>query len=138
LYIVRLILLPGTFLIRFSESHGGRFAIGYVNLHGESVKHYLVSQNDVSGKKTISDFLSECDQFMHVLQLVSYNDDGYPLFRAMPKTELFKPYLSQSLANQVEDHDGYDPLESPLNLLIQAIQERSKPRGTGNKRKATD
>lgn len=129
--------LPGTFLIRFSESHGGRFAIGYVNLHGESVKHYLVSQNDVSGKKTISDFLSECDQFMHVLQLVSYNDDGYPLFRPMPKTELFKPYLSQSLANQVEDHDGYDPLESPLNLLIQAIQERSKPRGPG-KRKATD
>jgi hypothetical protein len=73
----------GTFLIRFSERYAplsllygthwifrwpGQFAIGYVGVGGE-IKHYLVEDKDLTGKKTLPEFLEECDQFSTVLQV---------------------------------------------------------------------
>jgi len=129
----------GTFIIRFSESYSGRFAIAYVGVQGGSIRHYLVSHKDTSTKKTLADFLCEYDQFMQVLQLVSYDENGYPCFMPLPKTETFKPYLSPSHSNKTEECDGYDPLENPLHVLQQALKDNKnkKPR-TGGKRKLDD
>jgi len=129
----------GTFIIRFSENYSGRFAIAYVALQGDgTIRHYLVSSKDTSTKKTLADFLCEYDQFIQVLQLVSYNDKGLPLFQSLPKTETFKPYLSPSSSNQVEDNEGYDPLENPLSLLALSLQENPNKRSRFGKRKIND
>lgn len=36
----------GTFLIRFSERHGGQFAIDYVGKKPGEIKHYLVKTDE--------------------------------------------------------------------------------------------
>lgn len=58
---------PGTFLIRFSESFPGSFAIAYTT--GEGVKHYLVTPQDHALHKTLPDFVVAQPQFVNVLQL---------------------------------------------------------------------
>lgn len=57
----------GTFLIRFSESFPGSFAIAYTT--GEGVKHYLVTPQDHALHKTLPDFIVAQPQFVNVLQL---------------------------------------------------------------------
>lgn len=101
----------GTFIIRFSERYPGQFGIAYVK--DVRIKHYLVSQNDVSGaRKTLSDFLSNHSQFLYVLKL-AYNEDGYPMFIRQTKKESFEKYYStKSKDNEKVDDDGYEPLES--------------------------
>lgn len=38
---------PGTFLIRFSERHGGHFAIAYIGAEiPHRIKHYLVQDSE--------------------------------------------------------------------------------------------
>jgi len=60
----------GSFLIRFSESYPGLFAVGYVSDDpAERVKHYLVKPEDTGSQKTLPDFLREKPQFKHLLEL---------------------------------------------------------------------
>jgi hypothetical protein len=60
----------GTFLIRFSESYPGLFAVAYVEDDPEDpVKHYLVKPDDIGSQKTLPDFLREKPQFMFLYQL---------------------------------------------------------------------
>lgn len=75
----------GTFLIRFSERWPGQFAIGYVGVGGE-IKHYLVEEKDLTGKKSLPEFLEECDQFSTLLQVCcsmrsSYDTNDEPVRR---------------------------------------------------------
>jgi len=129
----------GTFIIRFSETCSGRFAIAYVGLQGDgAIRHYLVSHKDTSTRKTLADFLCEYDQFIQVLQLVNYDEKGLPMFQPLPKTETFKPYLSPSLSNQPEDNEGYDPLENPLHVLAQSLKDNKNKKPRLGKRKLED
>ena len=60
----------GTFLLRFSESSPGLFAIAYVSddIH-ERVKHYLVKAEDLKEKTTLADFIRSKPQWVHLLRL---------------------------------------------------------------------
>jgi len=61
----------GTFLIRFSESVPGAFAIAYVTSENkpDKVKHYLVKTDDLGANKTLPDYLREREQFKTLLKL---------------------------------------------------------------------
>ena len=63
---------PGTFIIRFSETFPGSFAIAYAT--GEGVKHYHVTPQDHALHKTLPDFIIYHAQFTNVLQLKSSRD----------------------------------------------------------------
>jgi len=122
---------PGTFIIRFSENHSGRFAIAYVSLQGEGIKHYLVNQTDL-GKKSFTDFLCECNMFLFILQLVGFNKQGLPVFKSLPKTETLQLYTTPSITNSVEDNDGYDPLENPFKYFNNLQGTNKKLKRTQN------
>lgn len=98
----------GTFLIRFSERHAGLFAVGY-KIDDMHVRHYLVRPDDTAGaKKTLPDFLAECNQFNRILQLTIEPVTGEPRLRNFPKDVVLEPYYSKRDALQATN--GYDPL----------------------------
>lgn len=102
----------GTFLIRFSERHAGLFAVGYKiddTDPKQRVRHYLVRPDDTAGaKKTLPDFLAECNQFNRILQLTIEPHTGEPRLRNFPKDVVLEPYYSKRDALQATN--GYDPL----------------------------
>jgi hypothetical protein len=63
----------GTFLIRFSESNPGMFAIAYVyekQTDGvEKIKHFLVKSEDIGSNKSLPDFLREKELFQYLLKI---------------------------------------------------------------------
>jgi len=60
--------IEGSFLIRFSESYPGLFAVAYVSDDPtERVKHYLVKPEDTGSQKTLPDFLREKPQFKYLM-----------------------------------------------------------------------
>eukprot|EP01100_Stratorugosa_tubuloviscum_P009607 TRINITY_DN4028_c0_g1_i2.p1 TRINITY_DN4028_c0_g1~~TRINITY_DN4028_c0_g1_i2.p1 ORF type:complete len:466 (+),score=193.42 TRINITY_DN4028_c0_g1_i2:274-1671(+) len=62
--------LFGTFMIRFSETFPGLFAVAYVSDDiNERVKHYLVKPDDTGSQKTLPDFIREKPQFQNIYQL---------------------------------------------------------------------
>ncbi len=66
---------PGTFMIRFSERNAGSFSIAYVsqdpNANGASmIRHYLVSHEDITQRKSLADFVGESPALTHFLRLV--------------------------------------------------------------------
>lgn len=63
---------PGTFIIRFSETFPGSFAIAYASPEG--VKHYHVTPQDHALHKTLPDFIIYHNQFTNVLQLQIIQD----------------------------------------------------------------
>ncbi len=60
---------PGTFMIRFSDSAPGCFAIAYsTDDPAEKVKHYLVKPDELSSNKALPDFLKEKHQFKWIVR----------------------------------------------------------------------
>eukprot|EP01119_Soliformovum_irregulare_P020765 TRINITY_DN6781_c0_g1_i2.p1 TRINITY_DN6781_c0_g1~~TRINITY_DN6781_c0_g1_i2.p1 ORF type:complete len:242 (-),score=84.49 TRINITY_DN6781_c0_g1_i2:24-749(-) len=45
----------GACVLRFSEKNPGSFAVGYVTSTEERIRHYLVKEEDISGKKTLGE-----------------------------------------------------------------------------------
>jgi len=83
----------GTFMIRFSESYPGLFAIAYVAEDPyERVKHYLVKPEDISSNKTLPDFLREKPQFQYIYQLEMPNG----VMRRFARDVVFGPYYSKA------------------------------------------
>ncbi len=83
----------GTFMIRFSESYPGLFAIAYVSDDPyERVKHYLVKHEDISSNKTLPDFLHEKPQFQFCYQL----DTPSGTLRRYPRDVVFGSYYSKA------------------------------------------
>ena len=80
----------GTFLIRFSETYPGLFAVGYVSDDpSEKVKHYLVKPEDTGSQKTLPDFLREKPQFQHLYQL----DPNTNQLCRYPKDSILQSFL---------------------------------------------
>jgi hypothetical protein len=97
---------PGTFIIRFSERHGGQFAIAYIGTERPPrVKHYLVQASDINSKKSLPEFLQERPQIATVLVL-TYDGDR-PSFVPVPKDQVLEQYCGR---NTFVEHDGYEPL----------------------------
>lgn len=101
----------GTFIIRFSERNPGQFGIAYCSVeHPVRIKHYLVQPNDCfAAKKTFPDFLSECPQFMYLLQLTS-DATGRPTFTRLHKDIVLEPYAAKK--HHPSPLGGYEPLSS--------------------------
>jgi len=89
-------------------------------LNGYKIKHYLVQPNDTSGsKRTLPDFLNDCPQFTHVLQLnvgalnttTDWASVGMPTYKKQSKDQALEPYYSKR-GNQSPGFiaNGYDPL----------------------------
>jgi hypothetical protein len=57
----------GSFIVRFSDSAAGSFAIAYADdKEKDRVKHYLVKTEDLGTNKTLPDFLKEKNTFKQV------------------------------------------------------------------------
>ncbi|GAM27584.1 hypothetical protein SAMD00019534_107600 [Acytostelium subglobosum LB1] len=82
----------GSFLIRFSDSMPGSFAVAYVtNDENERVKHYLVRPEEIGPNKTLPDFLRERFQFKTLYRL----EPALKKLTPVPKDEAFKSFYSQ-------------------------------------------
>jgi len=100
----------GTFIIRFSERNPGQFGIAYCGDHPVRIKHYLVQPNDCfAAKKTFPDFLSECPQFMYLLQLTT-DATGRPNFTRLHKDIVLEPYAAKKHPTALGN--GYEPLNA--------------------------
>lgn len=82
----------GTFIIRFSDSVAGSFAVAYATADVvNSVKHYLVKPEDIGSNKALPDFLSEKKIFSTIIR---YRPQTGESVKA-PKEESFKVYFSK-------------------------------------------
>jgi hypothetical protein len=89
-------------------------------MQGNKIKHYLVQANDTAGsKRTLPDFLNECPQFTHILQLnvgalntsTDWGTVGTPSFKKQPKDQVLEPFYSKRGATSPGFiANGYDPL----------------------------
>ncbi len=94
----------GTFLIRFSESSPGHFAIAYVSddVH-ERVKHYLVKPEDLAPNKTLADVIHFKPQWQQLL-LLDYNSMS---LTRRPKDKVLADYLSADSTQGLQKTNGY-------------------------------
>jgi EF-hand fold domain/STATa Immunoglobulin-like domain/SH2 domain/Dictyostelium STAT, coiled coil len=82
----------GTFLIRFSETYPGLFAVAYVSDDPEErIKHYLVKPEDTGSQKTLPDFLREKAQFRALLKV----DPSTGELTRYSKDAALQPYYSK-------------------------------------------
>eukprot|EP01090_Pellita_catalonica_P001139 TRINITY_DN10846_c0_g1_i1.p1 TRINITY_DN10846_c0_g1~~TRINITY_DN10846_c0_g1_i1.p1 ORF type:complete len:608 (+),score=60.48 TRINITY_DN10846_c0_g1_i1:195-1826(+) len=96
----------GSFVVRWSENHPGSFAVGYKHL--DTVKHYLVKADDVSGpKKNLPDFLYECPQFVYILKL-SRDSFNQPVLTPYRKEEALDGFIQRK--GRASTADGYEEL----------------------------
>jgi len=94
----------GTFLIRFSETFPGLFAVSYVSDDdSDPVKHYLVKPEDTGSQKTLPDFLREKQQFKFLYQL----DTASGVMCKYAKDMVLSPYYSKSKKVQQQGQNGY-------------------------------
>jgi len=112
----------GTFIIRFSESFPGQFAVGYVGVGGQA-KHYLVEPKDLQEKKNIADFICECIQFSNVILFIG--DSKFQTAKLMPKSEVYFQYTTPNLSPPTNSKEGYDPLENPWHITS-STQKKAK------------
>eukprot|EP01101_Sappina_pedata_P011633 TRINITY_DN784_c0_g1_i1.p1 TRINITY_DN784_c0_g1~~TRINITY_DN784_c0_g1_i1.p1 ORF type:complete len:587 (+),score=172.38 TRINITY_DN784_c0_g1_i1:34-1761(+) len=88
----------GTFIIRFSESCGGLFAIAFVASNSanpsDRIKHYLVKAEDTGSQKTLPDFLHEKPALKFLLQLDIDSADGRLV--STPKNEVLCQYFKKT------------------------------------------
>ncbi|KAN0037384.1 hypothetical protein ACTFIV_002729 [Dictyostelium citrinum] len=96
-------LPEGSFLIRFSDSVPGAFAVAYVtNDESDRVKHYLVKPDDIGANKTLPDFLRERHQFKTLYQV----DPSKRSLHPKSKDAELEPYYSKRLKQQ-QTNPGY-------------------------------
>ena len=100
----------GTFLIRFSESYPGCFAVTYRAMATNSpdaIRHYLLKADDISGPKhTIADFLGDQIALTHMLRF-GQKPDGKPTITGRaPKDEILGALYAKKAP--VSTADGYD------------------------------
>jgi hypothetical protein len=94
----------GTFMIRFSETYPGLFAVAYVSDDPcERVKHYLVKPEDTGSQKTLPDFLAEKPQFQFLYQY----DHHTGMLRRFPKSTVLTTYYSKKKLPPQSSDNGY-------------------------------
>ncbi len=85
----------GTFLLRFSESSPGLFAVAYVSDDAhERVKHYLVKTEDIASM-SLADFIRAKPQWIHLLAL-----DASGGLRRQNKNLMLREFLSPDAHKQ--------------------------------------
>ncbi|PRP79573.1 hypothetical protein PROFUN_12834 [Planoprotostelium fungivorum] len=102
---------PRTFLLRFSESHAGQFAVSYISNNRE-IKQYLVRPEDLKAQ-ALPSFLEGVDKFYHLL-VVERNGGGIVCKRQTKEKafEIFQSKKKMSATEEEKDNSGYSPLEA--------------------------
>jgi len=97
----------GTFLIRFSDSVPGSFAVAYATDDMTNrIKHYLVKPEDIGANKALPDFLREKKLFHTLVQLDLANGS----VRKLNKEAAFQNFYSKKYGNKPQpeaDTHGY-------------------------------
>mmetsp|Transcript_1183 Transcript_1183/g.1612 ORF Transcript_1183/g.1612 Transcript_1183/m.1612 type:complete len:605 (+) Transcript_1183:108-1922(+) len=106
---------PGVFLIRFSDSIAGSFAIAYTtNDNNERVKHYLVKPEDIGANKSLPEFLKERKEFKTILAL----DLQHQKLLKLKKDEAFKAKQLYSTKRKADEVDP-DTIKGYVNTAEQ-------------------
>jgi hypothetical protein len=98
----------GTFIVRFSETCPGFFAVSYVAntpAEGDCVMHYLVDHTDIGSQKTLPDFLRTKEQFQIVAQLSPNTGQ----LNCYDKDAMLAQYYSKGKFLSAK-REGYQPL----------------------------
>ena len=97
----------GSFLIRFSDSVAGSFAVAYCSLDpNQKVKHYLIKPEDIGANKTLPDFLKEKKIFQTLIRLNTATGETTKL----DKDVAFAAYTSGKAKEKIKperDTQGY-------------------------------
>lgn len=91
----------GTFVIRFSDSNPGIFAIAYSEGNGQ-VTHFLIRGEDIGSNKSLAEFLRSKNQFKFLLKFCLDN----LVVRRISKSEALGSFYSKK-KNTVPDVHGY-------------------------------
>jgi len=99
--------LPGAFIIRFSDSLAGSFAVAYATDDpDEKVKHYLIKPEEISANKALPEFLKDKQLFKHLVY-PDLSSDG-KIIKA-PKESVFGEFYKKSDKTSTKELDklGY-------------------------------
>jgi len=95
---------PGTFMIRFSDSVPGSFAVAYSTEDTTNrIKHYLVKPEDLGANKALPDFLGEKRIFETLVQLNLKTGTA----QKMDKNLAFSTYYSRRYKSEEKPITGY-------------------------------
>lgn len=99
----------GTYIVRFSESHAGQFAVAYATaeLDASRVHHYLVKQDDTPRTKGLPDFLGEFPGFRYLLQVI-FDGAGNPSLRPIEKDVALEKFYSKKRGAVDKELGDYD------------------------------
>ena len=134
---------PGTFMIRFSERNAGSFSIAYVsqdpNANGASmIRHYLVSHEDITQRKSLADFVGESPALTHFLRLVprsGFNLVVSPLgnpveYEVREKhAALGDFYAKREAVQQTSGYDSQLNPQPPAHVFQRSLEDPSKMDG---------
>ena len=105
---------PGTFVIRFSQSHAGQFAVAYSSGAGR-VHHYLVKEHETAGAKiTLPDFLHSVHSWRHLMQVCSgggAHSSSRPEFKCLDKDVSLKEFYHSKYSKEEDAHSGYQEIQ---------------------------
>ena len=92
----------GTFLVRFSETHPGQFAVAYKT---SRVHHYHVNEDDIKAK-TLADYIGDTPQFVLVIRWTETRSAC-----TVQKYEAFEEfYTRKEHKNRKDEDDDYEHL----------------------------
>jgi hypothetical protein len=90
---------PGAFLLRYSTGVSGEIVISFVSAKGDSTKHYLVREGDVSPKcrQKLAEFLWKTPNLKFMLKLPQVNNEfsfNSKLIK-LPKEDVLREWIPQ-------------------------------------------
>jgi len=99
----------GTFLIRFSDSVAGSFAVAYTTEDpSQKVKHYLIKPEEIGANKSLPEFLREKRMFQLLVKLEPATGKTIKLEKNLAFTNYYKEANKKSTKKEPEpDTHGY-------------------------------
>eukprot|EP01116_Phalansterium_solitarium_P005321 TRINITY_DN1688_c0_g1_i1.p1 TRINITY_DN1688_c0_g1~~TRINITY_DN1688_c0_g1_i1.p1 ORF type:complete len:621 (+),score=209.83 TRINITY_DN1688_c0_g1_i1:113-1975(+) len=99
---------PGTFLIRFSDSVPGSFAVAYTCDDGsaDGVRHYLIKPEEISNNKSLPDFMRDKTMFKYIMQYPLRSSERPESLVVAEKDTILGQFYSKRKTAEPEAH-GY-------------------------------
>ena len=98
---------PGTFALRFSEHNPGLFAVAYKTPCTDatgSVRHFLISTEELGTKRTIPDVLRKYPEFSQLVRVIQGANESH--FGVQSKEVALSPYYSRTeITPTIHDYD---------------------------------
>jgi hypothetical protein len=96
----------GAFMVRFSDSTDGSFVISYVNEDdtGKSIKHYLVTEQDTSTKKSLAEFVRAHPRLVYLVKVGVHGNTGLRTTHRELKEAALSKYYGKNKVVSVPSH----------------------------------